>query len=229
MSGAGMSCWGPMKFISSAVKRRVMRASSFWESSRGLAPHAALGAAVGQPQQGAFPRHPHRERRALPEVDGVVVAHAALRRAEHRGMPHPIRREGAVRAVVHLDWHGHDQRALGRAQAVRDEVGDARVGERVVELRQRLPVEGRVPLESEDGLCDLGHGVKLAPTRRADPNTATASLRPGGRRPATGTRPARPHPARAPRSRTRRSPARAASASRTAERAGESRPARNAR
>ena len=35
MSGAGMSCCGPMKFISSAVKRRVMRASSFCESSRG--------------------------------------------------------------------------------------------------------------------------------------------------------------------------------------------------
>jgi len=36
MSGAGMSSWGPMNGASSAVKRRVRRASSVCDISRGL-------------------------------------------------------------------------------------------------------------------------------------------------------------------------------------------------
>ncbi len=146
-----------------------------------IAADAALRAAVRQPQQRAFPGHPHGKGSALAQVDGVVVADAALRRAEHRGMPDPVRRERAVRAVVHLDRNGHDQRPLGRAETVGDEIRDARVFERVIELGQRLAVEGRVPLETQNGLCDLGHAVKLAP----DPESRVRS---DGRRRPTGTR-----------------------------------------
>ena len=47
-----------------------------------VAAHAALRAAVGQAEERALPRHPHRERRALAERDLEVVADPALRRPE---------------------------------------------------------------------------------------------------------------------------------------------------
>ena len=64
------------------VRREVMR----------VAAEAALGAAVGQPQERALPGHPHRQRGAFAERDLGVVADAALRRPEHassagRGSP----------------------------------------------------------------------------------------------------------------------------------------------
>ena len=92
MSGAGMSSCGPMIGRSSDVNRRVSRSSSPLRHLARAAAHAALGAAVGQPQQRALPRHPHRERRALAERDLGVVADAALRRAEHARVLHAVAR-----------------------------------------------------------------------------------------------------------------------------------------
>ena len=93
----------------------------------GVATNAPLRPAVRQAQKRAFPRHPHRERRAFTEIDRLVVADSALRRAEHRGVLHAVGGERPVRAVVHLDGEHQDQRPLGMPQAGRRQLGD--VGE----------------------------------------------------------------------------------------------------
>ena len=130
-----------------------------------VAAHAALRAAVRQAEQRALPRHPHRERRALAEVDALVVADAALRRAEHRGVLHAVGRERAERAVVHLHGQRQDQRALGMAETGRDHRRDLGQLERMLELRARLLVERCVPLELGRGVCHLGHGGRVRHSR----------------------------------------------------------------
>ena len=163
MSGAGMSSCGPMNGAQlGGEAARDARQLVLRELAR-VAAHAALRAAVRQPQQRALPGHPHRERRALAEVDGVVVADAALRRAEHRRVLHPVGRERAVRAVVHPTGRVRISARSGERSRFATKSGMLRELERVVELGQRLLVERRVPLEPVDGLCDLGHGRRLAP------------------------------------------------------------------
>ena len=130
------------------MKRRVSRSSSAWRERARLAADAALRAAVRQPQERALPRHPHRERGALAERDVRVVADAALRRAEHARVLHPVagedaagcrRRAGPGRSTI--------ERALRVAEPLGDLGRDVGVRERLLELGQRLPVERRVPLE----------------------------------------------------------------------------------
>ena len=83
MSGAGMSLLGAddRDQLGGVAAREALELADAELARR--AAHAALRAAVGQAEQRALPRHPHRERRALAERDVGAVAKAALRRA-HR-------------------------------------------------------------------------------------------------------------------------------------------------
>ena len=78
MSGAMMSRSGPMIGMISLVYRRVTRSSSVVLYSERVDRDAALGAAVGHVDDGALPRHPHRQRAHLVDVDARGVAQAAL-------------------------------------------------------------------------------------------------------------------------------------------------------
>src|SRR5204863_7020829 len=64
-----------------------------------IAADAALGPAVREPQQSAFPGHPHRQRRTLAEIDLPVVANAALGRPEHARVLHAIARNTRQRPL----------------------------------------------------------------------------------------------------------------------------------
>src|SRR5262249_5125060 len=69
---------------------------------RGIADDAALAAAERDVRDGAFPRHPGRERGDLVERHTRVIAYAALRRAERDVVLHAVAGEDLDRAVVHL-------------------------------------------------------------------------------------------------------------------------------
>ena len=125
------------------------------------APHAAFCAPVGEAQQGALPRHPHRERRALAERDVGVVAHPALRRPEHRRMLHAVAGEAPELAGVEVDRDRDDCRALGKAEPFRDRRIGIRVRQRLLELRERLPIEGRIPLELRLEADRLRHAMSV--------------------------------------------------------------------
>ena len=84
-----------------------------------IAADAALGAAVGQVHRGALDRHPGRQRHHLLERHVGVVAHAALARAARQVVLDPVALEVGDAAVVHLDRHVDDQRALRAASASR--------------------------------------------------------------------------------------------------------------
>ena len=110
------------------------------------AAHAALGAAVGQPEQRALPRHPHRQRGAFAERDVGAVAKAALRRAHRQRVLHAVAGEAEHLAGVHPNGEVHDERAARLAEAGH-ELGielEQRAG--AVELVGRDPVELRSPL-----------------------------------------------------------------------------------
>ena len=117
------------------------------DSSRGLQRTPPFAPPYGQAQERALPRHPDRERRALAERDLRVVADAALRRAEHGRVLDAVAGEDDAAAVVHPDRDGEHDRALGVAEPLGDGVGDVRVRQRLLELRDRRPEERRVPLE----------------------------------------------------------------------------------
>ena len=108
---------------------------------------AALRAAVRQAEERALPRHPHRERRALAEVDRGVVADAALRRPEHGRVLHPVGRKRGDRPVVEANRQRQDHRTLRMAEAARDEVRDLGELQGLVQLRRGLCVQRRLPLE----------------------------------------------------------------------------------
>ena len=132
-----------------------------------VAADAALRAAVRQAQQRALPRHPDRERRALAERDLRVVANAALRRAEHARVLHPVAGEDDARAVVELDRARDDDRPLGVAEPLGDPRVDVRVRDGLVELRDRRAVERRVELEvgeRRDVLCARHGAVSVSGT-----------------------------------------------------------------
>ena len=76
-------------------------------------------------------------------------------------MLHPVGGERRDGAVVETHRQREDQRPLGVAQAARDEVGDLRELECVVELHRGLLVERRVPLERGRRVGDLGHGGRV--------------------------------------------------------------------
>ena len=200
MSGAGMSSCGPM--IGSSSEREAARhpLQLVERELARVAADAALGAAVREPQQRALPGHPHRERRALAERHLVVVADAALRRPEHGRVLDAVAREDRPAARVELDRDADDERALRVAEPLGDELLDVRVRERLLVLRQRRPVERRLPLQVPvpgRNLLHLGHARSLVPLWRI---TRSVSCR-------NGSRPSPPQPtcAAAARGRDRRS------------------------
>ncbi len=133
----------------------------------GCAANAALRAAVRQSEERALPGHPHRECSALTEGHVVVVADAALGRAEHARVLDAVGREDAPRVVVHPHRDADHQRALGVAQTLGDPRIDLRsMGQRLLELGYGCPKERRIPLEGrliDRYLVDLGHGCSLFP------------------------------------------------------------------
>jgi hypothetical protein len=73
---------------------------------------------------------------------------------------HPIAREDCPASVVHPHRHADHDRPLGIAQPLGSRGVDVGVCERLLELRDRGPEEGRVPLERlllDRDLVDLGH------------------------------------------------------------------------
>ena len=84
-----------------------------------VAADAALGAAVRQVHRRALDRHPRRQRHHLLERHVGVVANAALARAARQVVLDAIALEVGDAAVVHLDRHVDDQRALGPLQRLR--------------------------------------------------------------------------------------------------------------
>ena len=123
-----------------------------------LAADAALRAAVREAEERALPRHPHRERRALAERHLGVVADAALRRPDDARVLDAVAGKDDAAAVVHADRDRDDRRALRIAQPLGDVVRDVRDRNGLVELRDRHPVQRRIPLE-------LGMGKLLGQAR----------------------------------------------------------------
>ena len=88
-------------------------------------------------------------------------------------MLHAVAGKNAVLARVEPNRNRHHHGALGKAETLDD--GRVRVGvrERLFELRERLPVERRVPLELRfdvDRLChagSLGQAIGTSVSRRA--------------------------------------------------------------
>ena len=98
---------------------------------------AALGAAVGQVGERAFPAHPDRQRRDLAEVDVGREARAALGGPERQVMLDAVAVEHRGAPVVHVDRAGDDDRALGQQQPVALVLGDGEVVGDDVELLAR--------------------------------------------------------------------------------------------
>src|SRR5712692_9396253 len=78
----------------------------------GVHDDSALGAAERDVDDGAFPRHPHREGFDLVQRDVGMVADAAFSRPPVDVVLHAIAGEDAMRAVVHL--HGEVARELAQ-------------------------------------------------------------------------------------------------------------------
>ncbi len=122
-SGAGMSYSGPMLAPSACVNRRVMRSSSACEW---LARHeldAALAAAERDVVQRALVGHPGGQRLHLVERDLLVVADAALVRAENVAVLDAVALEHPVLSVVHADRKVDDELVLGLRQDRREPSG----------------------------------------------------------------------------------------------------------
>ena len=179
MSGAGMSCCGPMNGSSSEVKRRVRRIELGGRHVMRATADAALGAAVGQPQERALPRHPHRQGGALPERDLVVVADPALRGPERARVLDPVRRIDGSRLVVEHHRDAEHHRLLGVAKPQADRLVDVRVQEGLLELGDSRAEERRVPLELAGRvLLDPGHVEESSAGNVRFPWTARRARRP---------------------------------------------------
>ena len=150
--------------------RRVTPGQSLHLSGRHLpggAADATLRTPVGQSDERALPRHPHRECSALAEGHVVVVADAALGRSEHARVLDAIGGKDPPGVVVHPHGDTDHERALGVAQPLGDPRIDFRsVGQRLLELgygsakKRRIPLEGRL---IDRYFVDLGHGCSLFP------------------------------------------------------------------
>ncbi len=118
-------------------------------------PHPALGAAIGQTDQRAFPAHPDRQCSDLADIDRRREPGAALGRAEGEVMLHAIALEYRDRAVVAMDRTRDGDRPFRQQNAValvhrnRQMIGnDAELVHRHVENRtgidgHRAPPPGR--------------------------------------------------------------------------------------
>jgi hypothetical protein len=101
----------------------------------GIERDASLGAAEGHVDDGALPRHPRGKGANLVERDVGMIADPPFARAAHHVVQHAIAREGADRAVVHLDGKFDDDRAVRPFEVIDQpalEVGH--VGDGAVEL-----------------------------------------------------------------------------------------------
>ena len=108
-----------------------------------VAGNAALGAAVGQTGQGAFPAHPHRQRRHLAQRHVRMIAQAALGRAERQMVLHAVAGEHLGGPVVAMNRQGDRHGALGIFDAVALGVGDLQMVGHQVKLLAGHP-ESRV-------------------------------------------------------------------------------------
>ena len=112
----------------------------------GRAAHAALGAAVRETEEGAFPGHPHRQRGALTERDVRGEADSAFGRAHREGVLDAVAGERLHVVVVHPHREVDGQRASRREQP-RPELGiEVERVSRPLELRRGDAVKLRVPL-----------------------------------------------------------------------------------
>ena len=78
-------------------------------------------------------------------------------------MLHAVAGEDPVLAGVEPHRNRDHDRALGKAQALDDGRARVRVRQRLVELRERLTVERRVPLEFRLDLERLRHAAECSP------------------------------------------------------------------
>ena len=83
-----------------------------------VAGDAALGAAIGQAGQRAFPAHPDRQRPDLADIDIGGEADTALGRPKRQVMLYSIALEHGGRPVIHMDRDRHADRALRVQKAV---------------------------------------------------------------------------------------------------------------
>ena len=123
----------------------------------GVDDHAALGAAVGQVHQRAFPRHPHGQRAAFVQRHLGVIADAALGRAFDGVVVHAKAGEHAHMTIVHAHGEMHDQLALGRPQVAADVLVQLHEIGHLIELRlgngiRALAHDGRVVRRSARGM-----------------------------------------------------------------------------
>ena len=101
-----------------------------------IAADAALRAAVRQVHRGALDRHPRRQRHHLLERHVGVVAHAPLAGAARQVVLDPVALEVGDAAVVHLDRHVDDQRALRALQRLRPAGERPEVRQHAIDLRE---------------------------------------------------------------------------------------------
>jgi hypothetical protein len=110
--------------------------------------HPAFRPAERQADDGAFPRHPHGERRHLAEVDVEGVADAALRGPHRQEMLDAIAEDRSDRlVVVAAKGKRHHVGALRAAQPCPEVGVEPHALGGPVELRDRELVHGGIPLE----------------------------------------------------------------------------------
>ena len=90
-------------------------------------PDAALGAAIGQADERAFPAHPDRQRGDLADIDAGGKAGAALGGTKRQVMLDPIALEHRNGAVVAMDRARDGDRPFRHQQAVALVHGDLKV------------------------------------------------------------------------------------------------------
>src|SRR4051812_16410359 len=79
----------------------------------GIAANPALGAAIGQPSQSAFPAHPDRERGDLADLQRWRIPRPALGWAKSEIMLDAVALKDLRLAVVAMDRHRHGDGTLG--------------------------------------------------------------------------------------------------------------------
>ena len=150
--------------------------------------HSALGAAVGDVEQRAFPRHPHGQRADLVEVDVRAVAQAALGRPAGVVVLHPVAGDDLHAAVVAAQRDADGQLATrGGEQVVHalvvaehlDGVGELRAGVVQRGSRRRCGVGA--------GVENVGHRISLKTSVRMSSASVSRSspIASGGRKRST--------------------------------------------
>ena len=130
MSGAGMSRVGADDVVNLVDE---LARDSFELLDAELARvdgDAALGAAVGQIDDGRFPGHERGQGADFVEIDFGVIAQAALHGAAGVVVLHAVADEGFEAAVVHLDGNLHLDLAAWEPRAGGGGPGSARAGRR---------------------------------------------------------------------------------------------------